>query len=433
MKSAVRYIVLIAFSATALLLLTGCSESARTKAISDAVVTYSDYYIEVRNLGDQVRAQSETIDSSAKSVDYVITVDIPDYTQIDLSATSFILPEPILSSQSANSYEKQASLALRFAMEQYAAQNGMDQYLELPVTFSMNTDGADWTANMTSQSKLDIQRTIEDMILGILQQLESYQRNYQRMQVSSSLSKLLTDVFGGKEYAKCIKVTGVALANDGVYTATFTYPDPVFVFTALGNAYIASYNQLFYGNERVVSLSIKGLNNINLTDAAQMTATVRVFYDEAMQSYVLLDDDRLSTIVAEARTQAEHNASAMVNSQWRVPPSAPPDNGSVIEGQSVGNRIVFKTGTSLGKYFYVRFYAISGEDISEEGTLQLGVFIVGGKSAKVKLPKGYYRVACVSGENWYGLEHLFGSDMKTYNGENAIQSRNGYINNISFE
>ncbi|HWQ98064.1 MAG TPA: hypothetical protein VN538_08235 [Clostridia bacterium] len=433
MKSHLRKTALIALTAVTLLLLSACSASAQTKAITSAIVGYTDYYIEVRNLGDQVRAQSETVDSSAKSVDYVITVDIPDYTQIDPAKTSFQLPEPAVSTRSASSYEQQASLALRQAMEQYVVQNGTDQYLQVPVTFSVSAEGAGWTANMTSQSKLDIQQTVESMMLTILEQTSGYSGDFQRMQVSSALSGVLTDVFGGKEYADTIEVTDIVSTEDGSFAATFTYPDPVFVYGALGDAYVASYNQPFYGNERTAELTTEGLNNIGLQSAKQLTTTVSVSYDEATQTYALLDDGGLAASIAEAKAQAEQNASDAVNAQWRVPPETIPDNASILEGESQGNTIVFKTGTSLGKYFYVRFYAISGEDTSEEGTLQLGVFIIGGKSAKVKLPDGYYRVSALTGESWYGLEKLFGSDMKTYNGGNAIQSRSGYINNISFE
>lgn len=433
MLTLLRKIAVPTLLAAAMLLLLGCSESAQTKAITSAIVAYTDYYIEVRNLGDQVRAQSETVDSSSKSVDYVITVDIPDYTQIDPAKTSFQLPEPAVSTRSASSYEQQASLALRQAMEQYVMQNGTDQYLQVPVTFSVSAEGAGWTANMTSQSKLDIQQAIEDMMLSILEQTSGYSGDFQRMQVSSALSGVLTDVFGGKEYADTIEVIDIVSAEDGSFTATFTYPDPVFVYGALGDAYVASYNQPFYGNERTAELTTEGLNNIGLQSAGQLAATVSVSYDEATQTYALLDDGGLAASIADVKAQAEQNASDTINAQWRVPPEEIPDNASILEGESRGNTIVFKTGTSLGKYFYVRFYAISSEDTSEEGTLQLGVFIIGGKSAKVKLPDGYYRVSALTGESWYGLENLFGSDMKTYNGGNAIQSRNGYINNISFE
>lgn len=433
MRSVVRYIAIVIFLTASSLLLLGCSENAQTKAITDAVIAYTDYYIEVRNLSDQVREQSAQTGASAKSVNYVINVEIPDYTKIDVSSTGFILPEPSVSTRSASSYEQQATFALRQAMERYVMQNGADEYLILPVTFSVNAEGAGWTANMTSQSKLDIQHTIEDLIHGILLEMDGYSGNYQRMQVSSTLSELLKDAFGGIEYAKLITVNDITTREDGAFDAMISYPDAMFVYSALGGAYVSSYNQPFYGSERIVSLTTEGLNKVDLTSAPQLSATVRVSYDTTSQQYTLLDDGGIASVVAQAKSQAESDAAAVVNSEWRVPPNEVPDSASILEGKSSGNQIVFKTGASLGKYFYVRFYAISGEDTSEEGTLALGVFIVGGKSARVKLPKGYYRVECYVGESWYGLEHLFGTDTKTYNGGNAIQSRNGYINNITFE
>jgi hypothetical protein len=432
MKASSRTILLLVAVAASLLLVSGCAVNAQTKAITDAVVAYSDYYIEVRNLGDQVQALTESVDASAKDIDLTISVDIPDYTRMDPDKAGFVLPEPSVSSRSAAAYQQEATLALRQSLEQYAMKNGAEGYIQLPVTFSVISDGG-WTANMTSQSKLDIQQTIESMLLTVLQNIDAYHGDYRIMQVSSALSDLLTESFGGVEYAEQINVTQVSPAADGSYSVSFTYPDAAFVYKALGDAYVASYNQPFYGNERTAELTTEGLQDIRLESAPQQAATVLVSFDEATQSFALLDDGGLSAIVAEAKAQAQTEASAAVNAQWRTTPLDVPDNASILEGESGGNQVVFNTGTSLGKYFYVRFYAISGEDTSEDGTLQLGIFIIGGKSAKVKLPTGYYRVTCVTGESWYGLEHLFGSDMKTYNGGNAIRSRDGYVNNISFE
>ena len=428
MKNALRALI-SSIILSLLLFLSGCASNAQAKAVTEAVVAYSDYYIEVRSLEDQLRAQAEQQDATASSFDCVISVDIPDYTQIDPADTGFTLPEANVSTRSANAYQAQASLALRQAMEQYVLEHGASAYLQLPVTFSVSRDGG-WSANMTSQSKLDIQRTVEDMMKTILQQDENYLENDRLMQASSALIGLLTDVFGGAEYADAISVNAVARNPDETFTASISYPDPAFVFQALADAYVASFNQPFYGNEKTASLAIEGLRDVNLASAPVLNASVQISYDAATEAFALLDDGGLAATITQARETAQSAASNMVNEKWRVAPLDPPDSGSILEGESGGNSIVFKTGNSLGKYFYVRFYAISGEDTSEEGTLSLGVFIVGGKNAKVKLPTGYYRVSCLVGESWYGLEQLFGSDVKTYNGGNAIQSRKGYVNNI---
>ncbi len=428
MKSHFRILPILSIMA-AMLLLLGCSQSAQTKAITDAVVAYSDYYIEVRHLSDQVSAQAEDAKSS---MEYVISVDIPDYAQIDPSTVGFVLPEPDVATRSANTYQRQCVLALRQAMEQYVMQHGAPAYLSLPVTFSLNSSEG-WSANMTSQSKLDIQETVEGLILSILQQDSVYAANDLLMQAASSLPSLLTSSFGGKEYAEMLTISSITTNPDGDFSATIAFPDAQSVYGALGSAYVNSFTQQFYGSERVAQLTTEGLAEVDLSAAPVQRATVTLTYDESAKAFALADDGGLGENILATKENAQREASAAVNAQWRVQPFDPPANASVLEGEMSGNQIVFKTGTAYGKYFYVRFYAISGEDTSEEGTLALGVFVVGGKSAKLKLPTGYYRVTCETGDSWYGLEHLFGSDKKTYNGGNAIQSRKGYVNTISFE
>jgi hypothetical protein len=43
-----------------------------------------------------------------------------------------------------------------------------------------------------------------------------------------------------------------------------------------------------------------------------------------------------------------------------------PASGKVLEGESRGNEINFITSANLGAYYYVRFYLLSGDDVSEE-------------------------------------------------------------------
>lgn len=426
-------ILLFLSAAAACLSLYGCGENAHVQAITDAVVSYSDYYIEVKNLGDQVRAQQQKMDPDATSVSYMITVDIPDYTRMDPALASFTLPEPDVASRSANTYERLTMLALRQSLDQYVTQNGTDTYVSLPISFSVNADSEGWSANLTSQSKLDIQQTVETLIRTLLDQNNVYAQNDRLMQAASALSGLLTEPFGGAEYADNIELTGIVSNQDGSISAEFTYPDPQSVYQLLRDEYINSFHQPFYGNERAAQLTSASLMEFDLSSLPRQSATVLLFYDDATQQFSLRDDGGLGKTLSEAKAEAEREASSAVNTAWRVPPIDPPANATVLEGESHGNQIVFQTGASLGTYYYVRFYALTDSDVSEEGVLQLGIFIIGGKSAKLKLPAGYYRVTCDTGESWYGLEHLFGSDGQTYHGDNAIRSRKGYINTISFE
>ncbi|MPM61907.1 hypothetical protein SDC9_108771 [bioreactor metagenome] len=267
----------------------------------------------------------------------------------------------------------------------------------------------------------------------MLEQNESYQADYRAMQFSTIVANLLSDAFGGVEYARLITIKSMAQNDDGSYTVNISYPDPEAVYRMLARAYEDSFNQQFYGDERIAVLSAEGIADIDLSTAIQQNATVVLLYHRETGESSLLNDGGLAAQVASAKAKAEAEATAAINAAWRVEPLEPPPSGSILEGESAGNAIQFKASDKLGTFFYVRFYAISSDDTSEEGTLALGVFIQGGKTAKFKLPSGYYRVSCLVGNSWYGLDHLFGSDSKTYDGGNAVRSRAGYQNNISFE
>ena len=429
-KSLVLFAILFAL----LLLVSGCvGTGGQTQAITDAIIAYSDYYIEVRNLSSQVKAQvsSQTTDSATQ--EYTILTDIPDYTSVDLSTVGFTLPEPTISLGSAAAYERQATVALRHALEQYAGTGAISSVIQIPVKFTVVKGDNQWTANLTSQSKLNIQDTVENLILGVLQENADYQSAYQTMQISAALAGLLADTFGGAEYTQLVQLDQLQKSVDGTYSATISYPDSEAVFSALGAAYAASFNQSFYGDELVADLSTDGIPDIDLSAAQMRRAEISLSYDAETKSGSLINDGGLKELIQTAKSAAEATVSAQINTQWRVAPLETPESGTILEGESTGNTIKFKTSAALGSYFYVRFYAISGDDATEEGTLQLGIFINGGKSAKFNLPSGYYRVSCLVGANWYGLDHLFGKDYKTYSGGNAIQSRDGYQNSVSFE
>ena len=429
-----RSIALFATMSALLLFSSGCaSMSGQTQAITDAIVAYSDYYIEVRNLSTQLKEQASSQNADSATQEYTILADIPDYTSVDLTTIGFALPEPAISLGSAAAYERQAAIALRHTLEQYAGTGAISTVIQIPVKFTVAKNDSKWTANLSSQSKLNIQDTVENLVLGVLQANTDYQTAYQTMQVSAALAGLLKDTFGGAEYTDLVQLDQLQQSQDGTYNATISYPDPEYVFSALGAAYAASFNQLFYGNKLAAALSTDGIRDIDLSSAPMRSVEIVLSYDAETKSGSLIDDGGLKELIQTAKATTEETVSAQINAQWRVAPLETPESGTILEGESTGNTIKFKTSAALGNYFYVRFYALPNEDVTKDGTLQLGVFIQGGKSATFSLPSGYYRVSCLVGDNWYGLDQLFGKDYKTYSGGNAIQSRDGYQNSVSFE
>lgn len=419
---------------TITLTLSACgAASQHQKAIEQAIVGYSDYYIVVRDLADQVKDGYSKIDPKQSVVNYTISVEIPDYTSAEFQSVPYTVPEPDATTTSLEQYQKKAILSIRQALETYALKNEITSYQSVPVTFDVLSSGNGWTASITTSSKAAIQQAVEGRMLQILEANKTYQKNAQLAQLNSSLSALLAEPLGGAEYAALVEFSNVTQASDGAYTATLSYPDPAAVYSALGETYVSSYNQSFYGDPIAVTLTADGLSQIYTSAMPHVQDTITASYDAATSTYALVDAKDLIARVATAKQQAEAAASDAVNAAWRIQPLDPPESGTVLEGTSTGNKIVFKAGGTLGRYYYIRLYAIYGEDISEEGTLSAGLFIVGGKSATVLLPTGFYRVSCIVGDDWYGPDALFGKDSKKYAGKNALESRDGYVNTISFQ
>ncbi len=424
-------IILILLSA--LLLLTGCGlASLHEKAIESAIIAYSDYYIEVRDLGSQVETQAKEIDPDAASFEYTITALIPDYTSLTSETLPFTPPTVDFNEPNAAAYRQNALNALRRVAESYALEHEFTSYAEVPLTVVVEQNGSNWTATISSTSKKSVQTTVEYPLSELLDSYDSFQQNSRLAFIAESKTNLLQDVFGGSGYAEAVTIDTVTPLGDGKYEVSLSFPDPKLVYSELAEDYYASFNKPFFGDEATVSLSADDLSGVNTPAMETVSTDVTIAYDVGTGVCTLADASALSAIIDPAKQLAEQTVSARVNAEWRVPAEEPPASGSVLEGESRGNEIKFVTSADLGAYYYVRFYLLTGEDVNEEGTLAAGMFIVGGKKASIRLPSGYYRITCMVGNAWYGLDYLFGTDSKTYNGSNAVQSRTGYINTVSF-
>ncbi len=418
-----------------LLFSAGCGMTpAHADAIAGAIIDYSDYYFEVRNLSAQVREQEKEFESGQLSYEYTILVEIPDYAAYDISAVSFALRQPDFVSGSAENYYAESYDDLLTALEQYAHDHEAPAYYQLRSVFTVTPDGDGWKADFSSRSRREIEKTVQDLVVKILLREETYQQNELLLRIASAIPGLLDETFGGEDYADLITVTDISADAAGTYTVSFSYPDPAFVYAALSDEYAASFNKPFFGSALNASLSVSDIESVDLTDAPLTSASVTISYDSSSEMITLEDDFGLSTKIQAVKAQTEAAVSTVINAAWRVAPQSPPSSGKVLEGENKGNEIVFQTDSEdEGKYYYVRFYLLPGTDPAEEGTLQLGIFVNGAKSAKFSLPSGYYRIGCWIGENWYGLDHLFGDDYEYFDSSNAIRSRYGYSNTISFD
>lgn len=419
------------FLCAAALFLSGCGAAGEhEKAIENAVVSYSDYYIEVRDLHKQVRSQYNDSGSGESAAEYTVTADIPNYLSLEDGAVPFDPPAPDYT-LTASQYRRNTRLLLRQALETYALNNELPSYVEVPLTFTVYRSGSSWEAALSGVSKNEIQRTVDSMTDEILSSSAAYMEYELLSQIADAKDPLLEDVFGGADYVSYVRVTDVADDGNGLYALYLYFPDPSEVFGALADDYYSSYNQPFYGDEAAVSLPADDLSNVTVSSMRLVSGSA-VVSRGADGALSLSDASSVETLIASAKASAEESVAARINAEWRVPEQEAPSSGTILEGESRGNDIVFVSNADLGKYYYVRFYRLSGDDASEEGELTAGVFIKGGKKATVRLPSGYYRIDCFVGEAWYGLDGLFGDAGQEFSSGNTVQSLSGYVNTISF-
>lgn len=427
-----RALALLAAIAAAFVLF-GCGAvSQQQKAIENAIVAYSDYYIEVRDLGGQVRSQAQSADPNASVWEYTILADIPNYPELPAETVAFTPPAPDFSQQNAAQYEKACALALRQTLESYALDHTFETYVQLPLTFTLSESARGWLATLSNASRNEVENAVDSLVADVLHGSEAYLENSRLAAVADAKNTLLCANFGGADYAALASATNVTALGGNRYALDLSFPDPAALYAALDERYVSSFNQPFFGAEKTVSLDASDLSYIDTADMPLVSARVSAEFDESTASVTISDASALDALIAPAKAAAEADAAARVNAQWLVAAEEAPSSGAVLEGESKGNEIVFVTSDSLGKYYYVRFYKLTGEDVDEEGTLVAGMFIVGGKRASVRLPSGYYRISCAVGDAWYGLDYLFGTFAKTFDGGNAIESRSGYINTVSF-
>lgn len=425
--------IFLLLSITAMLFLTGCgTQDQHARAIQTAIEGYTDYYIEVYDLTGQVKEQYKQSGASQGAIDYTITVDIPNYSAVDPDSVGFTAPAPDYAAMSATQYRAAAAASLRASLEAYALGNVFSTYVELAATFSLTETGSGFSAAMSQTSRNDIGTVVDGMVNSLLSSYDDYTQNVRLSSAADARFTLLESLFGG-DYAELTNVLSVSGNEDSTYTLSLSYPDPDDVFAALAQQYYDSFNQPFYGDARTAVLSADDLGGVDTADMATAYGDVIFAFDEASGAFTRSDASAIETQIASAKSESETAVTARVNEEWRVPEVEAPSNGAILEGTTGGNEIVFVSDASLGKYYYVRFYLLPGDDADEEGTLAASVFIVGGKKATLHLPSGYYRIACYVGDAWYGLDALFGPDGTSFDGGNAVRSRSGYINTISFE
>ncbi len=412
-------------------MLFGCADiNAQCDAIEAALVAYSGEYIEVYDLGGQVRAQYPSVREDAVK-EYSIVARIPDYSACDLAALGFSAPPIDWNEPSEAAYSLRAVNELHNALTSGAKEGAFDAFLETTLAIDVISD-ADGVckASISSASKLNVKNAVADMIDALLSRDADMAQNRALLQIAQQKDALLKDTLQNDDFLALIRVANVDAEESGVYRMLLTYPEPNALYRAAADALVNSYTQPIFGELPPVSLadSLKGVD----ASAVQTTSGEALVCLAKNGAYALTDLSELTGALASAQKDAEADAQSRIEKRWLIQEAAVPKSGAILFGKSRGNRAVCKTLAGEHAYYYVCFYAISGDDASEEGALTLAVFIHAGKTATVYLPTGNYRMTYASGNDWYGTAYRFGPDGSYTRATSVQKSKFGFYNTFTF-
>ena len=99
-----------------------------------------------------------------------------------------------------------------------------------------------------------------------------------------------------------------------------------------------------------------------------------------------------------------------------LPPAVPVVSGEIIKAPLDDGVAPFTAETSAGKNYYIYLKYLSPGDSSAWLSLRNSVsfYVEGGKTEKVYVPLGEYKVYYATGNTWYGPSDKFGSSTRTY-------------------
>ena len=100
---------------------------------------------------------------------------------------------------------------------------------------------------------------------------------------------------------------------------------------------------------------------------------------------------------------AEKNYSSFEPSTLQ-PEMQMPKNGSIQLFSQRVRLAPFEIRTSQGANYFVKLVSI------DSGQSEMTIFVRGGNTVTTDVPLGTYEVKYASGKNWYGPDHLFGSE-----------------------
>lgn len=411
MRKKILWLLLLAFLSVSCL--SGCVQEmqSQTDAIVSAIAAYDDVYFSIEGLSDQMGEQAERTSIFAEPIEavYRLQVFMPDYPSQDLSSVAYILPEIDFSHADVDTYLKDAKSAMADAVRSAAHGGAFSCTVPAEITVAVKKDDSGiWQAEFDPNSAYTL-RKASDLLIKTAVDTQFIEPGELRLvEIASRGGDILSWIFEGDGFIDACAITHVSYLSDGEYRVLFTYPELKQVFQTLSDRLFDSYTTVFYG--KALSARLKAESSVSslLESIPRIEAEVRVLYT-GNGDPVPTDYDALWKSYYQIKSEAESAVSARINAKWRVPEADRPRTGS-LTAKSSGVQLTVKNGGGTMD-IYLRFYRINGTDpTKEDGVFAQDVYIRKGETARIRVPKGTYRVQEYGGTVWYGSTYAFGPD-----------------------
>ena len=207
---------------------------------------------------------------------------------------------------------------------------------------------------------------------------------------------------------------------------TCACPSPRHVFETIEKRYLSSFHSPVFGALQVDF----SLADIPRADYEPVDYTLTVVQTSG-DLHILSDDGGLVADLVDARREAIASAQREADAKWVVPAADVPKNGAILSGVSKGVTAKLVTAKDAAGY-YVRFFRVADLTDENQGDLQASIYITGGKTARINLPAGFYRVLEAYGDTWYGKDYMFGPDGSYQRWNEVFEIEKGYVYTLTF-
>ncbi len=419
-KQKIALIVLL----VVLMTLSGCGiKSSHVNAIKDAIVEYTDYYLEVEDLAKQIRKQGRGLTGYEDGMSYTLDIRVPDYSLIDVNQIQYEIPAIDWSNPDSDLYLESIGDSIRRSVEAYALSNPMEGYVDTTMTVDVKLNDGKWIGAISSKSQREIAALVDGMIQKKAAEINELPKEYDYVRVAEQMDGLIATLVEPSSYTDAIVATGVDDLGGGQYRLNFSYPDPSAAFATLGDAFVASQTERIFGSVDCTlnpdDLDAAGLN------VSSKAGSITVSMDNSGVCSIV-DGQAFADDYAAALSDAEASAAEAAAEQYGVPAVALPTSSAVLYGTSTGSAEFRVTLSGLAPATYFRLYKVNSST-SEAGTLQIGFYVLSNsRMFTVDIPAGTYKLVFSWGDAWYGPEYMFGPDGSYMYLETTIELEDGW-------